>query len=100
MLVGKPFKVGPFTIEAINVAHSIPESCALLIATPVGRVVHTGDWKLDPAPIGGPPTDLPRFAAIGADRSGPIALICDSTNALKEGTSPSEHEVGWKRSTR
>ncbi|RYE47875.1 MAG: ribonuclease J [Hyphomicrobiales bacterium] len=93
MRVGKPFTVGPFTIEAINVAHSIPESCALLITTPVGRVVHTGDWKLDPHPVGGPPTDVGRFAQIGEDRSTPIALICDSTNAMKDGTSPSEDEV-------
>lgn len=94
MQVGKPFTVGPFTIEPINVAHSIPESCALLISTPAGRVVHTGDWKLDPSPIAAPPTDLARFAAIGADRSSPLALICDSTNALKDGTSPSEDQVG------
>ncbi|WP_423067933.1 ribonuclease J [Devosia sp. CN2-171] len=93
MYVGKPFTVGPFTIEAINVAHSIPESCALLITTPVGRVIHTGDWKLDPNPVGGAPTDVARFGAIGADRSTPIALICDSTNAQKDGTSPSEDEV-------
>ncbi len=94
MSVGKPFSLGPFTIEAINVAHSIPESCALLITTPAGRVVHTGDWKLDPSPIAAPPTDLARFAQIGADRSTPLALVCDSTNALKDGTSPSEDEVG------
>ena len=93
MRVGKPFTVGPFTIEAINVAHSIPESCALLITTPIGRVVHTGDWKLDPNPVGGDPTDVARFGAIGADKSTPIALICDSTNALKDGTSPSEDAV-------
>jgi len=93
MRVGKPFTVGPFTIEAINVAHSIPESCALLISTTVGRIVHTGDWKLDPHPVGAPPTDVNRFAEIGADRSTPIALICDSTNAMKDGTSPSEDEV-------
>lgn len=93
MQVGKPFTVGPFTIEAINVAHSIPESCALLITTPVGRVVHSGDWKLDPHPVGGPPTDTKRFGEIGADTTSPVALICDSTNALKDGTSPSEDEV-------
>jgi ribonuclease J len=92
MRVGQPFELGPFTIEAINVAHSIPESCALLISTPVGRLVHTGDWKLDPHPIGGPPTDVARFTAIG-NEPGPLALICDSTNALKEGESPSEDEV-------
>lgn len=92
MRVGKPFDLGPFTIEAINVAHSIPESCALLISTPVGRAVHTGDWKLDPRPIGAAPTDIARFEAIGRE-GGPLALICDSTNALKDGESPSEDEV-------
>ncbi|HHY49297.1 MAG TPA: ribonuclease J [Alphaproteobacteria bacterium] len=93
MEVGKPFAVGPFTIEAINVAHSIPESCALLITTPVGRVLHTGDWKLDPRPIAAPPTDIARFERIGAEPGPPLALICDSTNALKDGQSPSEDEV-------
>lgn len=93
MRVGQPFTLGPFTVEPINVAHSIPESCALLITTPVGRVLHTGDWKLDPHPVGGPPTDVARFQQIGADRSSPLALICDSTNAMKDGESPSEDEV-------
>jgi ribonuclease J len=93
MRVGKPFTVGPFTVEAINVAHSIPESCALLITTPAGRVLHTGDWKLDPHPVASAPTDVARFAEIGEDRSSPLALICDSTNALKDGQSPSEDEV-------
>jgi ribonuclease J len=93
MQVGKPFTLGPFTIEAINVAHSIPESCALLITTPIGRVLHTGDWKLDPRPVGGPPTDIARLQQIGAEADPPLALICDSTNALKDGTSPSEDEV-------
>ena len=92
MQVGKPFTVGPFTIEAINVAHSIPESCALAITTSVGRVIHTGDWKLDPRPIAAAPTDEKRFRELGAEGI-PITLICDSTNALKEGTSPSEDEV-------
>lgn len=95
MQTGKPFEVGPFTIEAINVAHSIPESCALLITTPVGRVLHTGDWKLDPSPVGSPPTDIERLKRIGADEGAPpLALICDSTNALKDGESPSESIVG------
>ena len=92
MVPGQPFTVGPFTIEAINVAHSIPESCALAITTSAGRVIHTGDWKLDPRPIAAPPTDEARFRALGADGV-PTALVCDSTNALKEGTSPSEDEV-------
>ena len=92
MQVGKPFTVGPFTIEAINVAHSIPESCALAITTSVGRVIHTGDFKLDPRPIAGPPTNEQRFRELGSDGV-PVALICDSTNALKDGESPSEDEV-------
>ncbi len=92
MQVGKPFAVGPFTIEAINVAHSIPESCALAITTSVGRVIHTGDFKLDPRPIAGPPTNEQRFRELGSDGV-PVALICDSTNALKDGESPSEDEV-------
>ena len=92
MRVRQPFELGPFTIEAINVAHSIPESCALLISTPVGRAIHTGDWKLDPRPIAAAPTDVERFAEIG-DAGGPLALVCDSTNALKDGQSPSEDEV-------
>ena len=92
MRPGKPFTLGPFTVEAINVAHSIPESNALLITTPIGRVLHTGDWKLDPTPVGGAPTDFARLAAIGAE-GGPLALICDSTNALKDGISPSESDV-------
>ncbi|RUT32715.1 ribonuclease J [Arsenicitalea aurantiaca] len=93
MQPGKPFSVGPFTIEAINVAHSIPEANALLITTPVGRVLHTGDWKLDPNPVGQRPTDVDRLIAIGQEE-GPLALVCDSTNALKEGISPSEEEIG------
>lgn len=94
MRPGKPFEIGPFTIEAINVAHSIPESNSLLISTPVGRVLHTGDWKLDPTPVVSAPTDVARFQAIGADTSTPLALVCDSTNAMKDGESPSEAEVG------
>ncbi|NGP17527.1 ribonuclease J [Devosia aurantiaca] len=94
MTPGKPFTVGPFTIEPINVAHSIPESNALLITTPIGRALHTGDWKLDPTPTLGRPTDFARMEAIGNESDLPLALICDSTNAMKEGESPSEEEIG------
>jgi ribonuclease J len=94
MRPGKAFTVGPFTIEPINVAHSIPESNALLITTPVGRALHTGDWKLDPTPVVSAPTDVPRLQKIGEDTSLPLALICDSTNAMKDGESPSEQEIG------
>jgi len=93
MRPGQPFQLGPFTIEPISVAHSIPESTGLLITTPIGRILHTGDWKLDATPVGTSPTDVPRLQQIGADTSLPLALICDSTNALKEGESPSESEV-------
>jgi len=93
MRPGKAFDVGPFTIEAINVAHSIPEANALLISTPAARVLHTGDWKLDPTPVANPPTDIARLQQIGADRSTPLALVCDSTNAMKDGESPSEADV-------
>ncbi|MHA6299098.1 ribonuclease J [Devosia sp. CAU 1758] len=94
MRPGKAFTVGPFTIEPINVAHSIPESNGLLITTPIGRALHTGDWKLDPTPVVNAPTDFARLQEIGEDTSTPMALICDSTNATKEGESPSEQEVG------
>lgn len=88
---GVPFQVGPFKVEAIEVSHSIPESNALLIETPAGRVVHTGDWKIDPSPIGTPATNIKRFKEIGSE--GSLTLICDSTNAMKDGDSPSETEV-------
>lgn len=93
MRPGKSFSVGPFTVEAINVAHSIPESNALLITTPIGRILHTGDWKLDPAPVATEPTDIARLQRIGAENELPLALICDSTNAMKDGESPSEAEI-------
>jgi len=89
---GETFSVGPFTIEAVAVAHSIPEPVSLAITTPLGTFVHTGDWKIDPAPEIGPMTDEARFRAIG-DR-GVIAMMCDSTNALRDGESPSEQAVG------
>ncbi len=89
---GEKFPVGPFQIEAIAVTHSIPEPMALAITTPLGTVVHTGDWKIDPEPSIGPLTDKNRFLALG--QAGVIALVCDSTNAMKEGDSPSEEDVG------
>lgn len=89
---GETFTVGPFTVEAIPVSHSIPEPVSLAITTPLGTVIHTGDWKIDPAPEIGPKTDEARFRALGD--KGVLALICDSTNALREGDSPSEQAVG------
>jgi ribonuclease J len=89
---GDRFEVGPFSIEAVPVSHSIPEPVSLAITTPLGTVIHTGDWKLDPDPEIGPRTDEARFRALGV--AGVLALICDSTNALREGDSPSEKAVG------
>ncbi|MGO1160616.1 ribonuclease J [Brucella pseudogrignonensis] len=89
---GETFEVGPFKLEAIAVTHSIPEPVSLAITTPLGTVVHTGDWKMDPDPSMGPLIDEARFRAIG--EQGVLALICDSTNAMREGESPSEREVG------
>jgi ribonuclease J len=89
---GESFTVGPFEIEAIAVTHSIPEPVSLAIRTPLGMVLHTGDWKLDPEPEIGPLTDEARFRALGEE--GVLAMMCDSTNALREGESPSEQAVG------
>jgi ribonuclease J len=83
--------LGPFTIDFINVAHSIPESNALAIRTSLGTVLHTGDWKIDATPLIGAPTDQARLTALGDE--GVLALVGDSTNAVREGRSPSEADV-------
>jgi ribonuclease J len=83
--------IGPFNVEFIPVAHSIPESHALAIHTSLGTVLHTGDWKIDPTPIIGFPTDERRLRELGD--AGVLALVGDSTNAVREGRSPSEAEV-------
>ena len=88
---GGRIDVGPFNVEFIPVAHSIPESHALAIHTGVGTVLHTGDWKIDPTPLVGPPTDERRLRELG--EAGVLALIGDSTNAVRDGRSPSETEV-------
>ncbi|HKN28882.1 MAG TPA: ribonuclease J [Roseiarcus sp.] len=88
---GARVAIGPFDVEFLAVAHSIPESSALAIRTPAGLVVHTGDWKIDPTPILGLPTDETRLMALGDE--GVLALVCDSTNVLREGESPSERDV-------
>jgi len=88
---GEKVAIGPFVVEFIAVAHSIPESTALAIRTPAGLIVHTADWKIDPSPVIGPPTDEARLRALGDE--GVLALVCDSTNVLREGESPSERDV-------
>jgi ribonuclease J len=89
--LGSRFNVGPFDIELVSVAHSIPESNSLILRTPHGNVLHTGDWKLDPTPVLGLPTDEKKLRALGAE--GCHVLIGDSTNAVREGRSPSESDV-------
>ena len=88
---GSRITVGPFDIEFVPVSHSIPESNALAIRTAAGLVLHTGDWKRDPTPVIGLPTDEKRLREIGDE--GVLALICDSTNITREGESPSEADV-------
>src|SRR3989449_3095767 len=85
------FTLGPFDIELVSMAHSIPESNGLIIRTPLGSVLHSGDWKIDPTPVIGPPTDEAKLRALGNE--GCLALIGDSTNAFREGRSPSEADV-------
>ncbi|MCX2560765.1 ribonuclease J [Acetobacter farinalis] len=85
------FEVGPFDLEFIPVTHSVPEAQAVVLRTPEGVVVHTGDWKLDPDPLVGPPTDIKRLKEVGDE--GVLALVCDSTNVMKPGPSQSEAEV-------
>ena len=88
---GDRINVGPFEIEAVGVNHSIPEPMSLAIRTSLGTVIHTGDWKIDLDPSLGPLTDETRFRKLGDE--GVLALICDSTNAVRDGVSPSEREV-------
>ena len=89
--LGAKFEVGPFKLEFVNLSHSIPESSGLIMRTPHGNVFHTGDWKLDQYPLVGQPSDNARLEALGAE--GITAMVCDSTNAMREGRSPSEVEV-------
>lgn len=88
----RAIEAGDFVVEPIVVTHSIVDAVGLAIRTPVGTVVHTGDFKLDPTPIDGLATDLRRFAAYGEE--GVALLLSDSTNAIVEGSSRSERIVG------
>src|SRR3954468_21568955 len=88
MALGSRFNIGPFDIELVSVAHSIPESNALILRTPHGTVLHTRDWRLEPPPGRGPRPDESRLRALGA--GGCLVLIGDSTNAFRGCRSPSE----------
>jgi ribonuclease J len=89
--VGGRFTAGPFDVELVTMAHSIPEANSLIIRTPCGTVLHTGDWKIDPTPILGDRTDEARLRALGEE--GCLALVGDSTNSVRDGRSPSEADV-------
>ncbi|KXB72216.1 MULTISPECIES: ribonuclease J [Peptoniphilus] len=89
---GDVVKLGKMEVEWINVNHSIPDSCALAIKTPLGYVYHSGDFKVDFTPISGEPINLTRIAEIG--QKGVLAMIGESTNVLREGYTMSESKVG------
>ena len=88
----EPLELGPFRVELVRVAHSIPDSVALVIETAAGRIVHTGDWKLDHTPVDGLRTDVGKLAEIG--NRGVDLLLGDSTNAERPGSTGSERLVG------
>jgi ribonuclease J len=88
----EPRQLGPFRIEYVRMAHSIPDSAAIVLETPAGRIVHTGDYKLDHTPVDGLKTDVGRLAELGS--LGVDLLLGDSTNAERPGFTPSERIVG------
>lgn len=89
---GSSFRLGCFNIEFIHVNHSIPDAVALAIKTPLGTIVHTGDFKIDVTPISGGMIDIARFGQLGNE--GVLAMLSDSTNVEKPGHSDSERKVG------
>ena len=89
---GSVFRLGCFTVEFLHVNHSIPDSVALVIGTPLGTVIQTGDFKIDMTPISGGMIDIARLGQLGND--GVLALLSDSTNAEVPGYSASERKVG------
>lgn len=88
---GDRIELEPFAVEYIPVSHSIPEPNALLIETPLARILHSGDWKIDSNPGVGKPIDKDRLTEIGD--VGVDVLVCDSTNAVRDGVGPSESDV-------
>jgi ribonuclease J len=92
MPFGSQFTLGRFKVEFFPVCHSIPDSAGLIIHTPVGTIIHSGDFKLDYTPVDGKPTDLARLAQLGAQ--GVLLLLSDSTYAELPGYTPSERVVG------
>ncbi len=89
--LGGKFSVGPFDLELVTLTHSIPEPNAIAITTPLGTVLHTGDWKFDPGPVIGEASDEEALRRIGDD--GVLAMVCDSTNVFSPGESGSEADL-------
>jgi ribonuclease J len=89
---GEDLRLGPFTLELVHMTHSIPDSCAVVLGTDLGQIVLTGDYKFDQTPVDGVPADVSRLAELGSE--GVLLLFGDSTNADREGFSPSESGVG------
>ncbi len=89
---GDRIKLGCFQIELIHTNHSIADAVALAVTTPLGVIIHTGDFKIDPTPVSGEMIDLTRFGELG--KKGVLALMSDSTNVERDGYTPSELEVG------
>ncbi len=85
------FEIGPFMMKLITLTHSIPEPNAIAITTPVGTVIHTGDWKFDPDPVIGPAAEEDTLRRFGDE--GVLAIVCDSTNVFSPGESGSEAEI-------
>jgi len=88
---GDTINLGVFAAEFIHVNHSMPDACAICIKTPCGRILHTGDFKVDYTPVEEEPIDLPRIAELG--RKGIRLMLCDSTNAERSGYTPSESSL-------
>ena len=84
--------LAPFTVRFCAMSHSVPDALAIIIETPEGRVVHSGDYKFDPTPIDGRTTDVNKLAQLGQE--GVLALLADSTNVETEGSTGSESQVG------
>ena len=97
-LSGSRSRLGPFDLELVTLTHSIPEPNGLAIRTPLGTVLHTGDWKIDPDPLLGEPTDAAHTRPIGDE--GVLAMVCDSTNVFVDGEAGSEADVRARSSTK
>lgn len=84
-------KLGEFTLELVRITHSVPESSSIVVDTPVGRIINTGDWRLDPEPLDEKPTDAARLRELGDE--GVLLLMSDSTGTTQPGRTPTEHTL-------